>query len=155
MFGRPFTPATIGRSVRAWSRAPFGQTTLRLQTNGTSTATTDETNEDFLKCAAKKVTPPLLFPWRHGNELPQRLLDRERDFDSNVVTYETSQWMINSLTAKAYLQAPFLSLLLGDSWTNQLAESCSFAFAQGVASVLSNVYKGTTKVGFVTFMHLL
>jgi len=60
--------------------------------------------------------------------------------------YETSQWMINSLTAKAYLQAPFLDLLLGDSWTNQLAESCSFAFAQGVASVLSNVYKGTSKV---------
>jgi len=100
---------------------------------------------DLLKSPARKTKPKLLFPWVHSPDPPRRLIEREAHFRGNrVFDYKTSCTTISALTARAHLEVPFWKILLGsNSWKEELADNCSWAFCQSVAGILSNTYDGT------------
>ena len=106
-----------------------------------SASTTSENDFDLLKSPAKKIEPPLLFPWRHDSCLPPRLATRKSNFTSKLISYEFSTQSLTALTARAYLGVPLLRLI-NNSWQREFAESCSFCFSVGVAGILSNIYEG-------------
>ena len=97
---------------------------------------------DLLCSPAKKTTPPLLFPWRHGTELPPRLLQRKDSHQDSLTSYESSALGITTMTAGFYFHEMSFFRLLAGRWRNELAESCSWAFVQGLAGILSNTYHG-------------
>ena len=128
---------------------------LKSQANGTSTTSSDDdvaAKLDILKSPAKKTTAPkVLFPWHHSSDHPRRLADREANF-SERMSYDTSREIITTLTARAYLKVPLWDLIIGSQWNKNLAESCSWAFVQSVASILSDNYKGRFAVCSVHYI---
>lgn len=134
-----FRFATLKRARNGPTRAT--NIVLNSQAEGAADSVDSPSRaEDLLRCPAKKIDPPLLFPWRHTSDLPPRLVERQKKYSYNWMSYDTSTFGISALTARMYLGVPF-TRLLGESWKRELAESCSWAFAQGVAGILSNVYE--------------
>lgn len=114
----------------------------KSQADGTSTSDDDVAAKmDLLKSPAKKTAPKVLFPWHHSPDHPRRLAEREANF-SEGISYDTSRQIITALTARAYLGVPLWDVLMGSQWRQDLADSCSWAFVQSVASILSDSYKG-------------
>lgn len=120
-------------------------------TEGTTTA------DDAAAVAAKKllekvrfakVTPPLLFPWRHEQELLDRLIPGTRDFDEKGPLLGGGVSSSNPgfdafFTAKMFLNEPIYKIMFFNQWKAALAENFSWAFTHGVAGIFSNVYNGT------------
>lgn len=102
----------------------------------------DKSDWELLRSPAKKTTPPLLFPWRHGTELPQRLIKRQETMKDESITYDVSTTGISTMTAAFYFSNVSFFRLFGNQWKTDLAESCSWAFFQGLACILSDVYHG-------------
>jgi hypothetical protein len=92
-----------------------------------------------LNAAVLSQKPHALFPWRH--ETSDNLLPRLR-FDSPEYRADVRLPSdIQSILAAFFLNVPVWKVLIGTSWRDELAEACAFAFAQGTAGILSNVYK--------------
>jgi hypothetical protein len=86
----------------------------------------------------QQVNPKALFPWRHetkDNPLP-RLTPGTQESQYNVLLSPSSQVLI----AHVCLGIPLWKAFLFD-WRAELAEASSFAFTQGVAGIISNVYR--------------
>ena len=117
----------------------------KSEAEGASSATNDDSKLNLLKSTAKKTTPKLLFPWHHSSDHPRRLAEREANF-SEGISYHTSCKIISALTARAHLKVPLWNVLLGAGWSQDLADSCSWAFLQSVAGILTNTYDGTCRM---------
>lgn len=84
------------------------------------------------------VKPKALFPWRH--ETSENLLPR-LEFDSPE--YRADVRLPNDIQAMLavfFLGVPVWRVFFGTGWRDELAESCAFAFKQGTAGIISNVY---------------
>ena len=120
------------------------------QADGTAT---DKTDLGLLKSPAKKTTPPLHFPWRHGTELPERLIWRQEAMKDESITYDVSTVGISTMTAAFYFNNISFLQLFGNQWKVDLAESCSWAFFQGLACILSDAYHGRYLSALSTGLH--
>ena len=121
---------------RTWrSAGPIWAT----QAEGASTKPEDL---ELLKSPAKKTVPPLLFPWRHGTELPERLIQRQELLKNETISYDVSTVGIATMTAAFYFNHVSFFQIFGNQWRTDLAESCSWAFFQGLTSILSKAYNG-------------
>ena len=95
------------------------------------------------EAAAKATTtakpPQPLFPWRH--ETSKNLLPR--------LVKGTPEWQyhvgfrarVQDFMAKKLLGVPWWHKWMGWDWRPERAESASYAFSQGVAGIVSNVYR--------------
>lgn len=101
-----------------------------------------EAAKKILQSPAKKNVAKPLFPWRHEDTLPPRLLERKANFHSSYLSYDLHAYYVSLLTAKVYLKLPWVQML-GTSWSSELADSCGWAFMQGVSGIVSNIYNGT------------
>lgn len=97
--------------------------------------------EDFLKSIARRKDPLTLFPWRHKDELPQRLMERKKNFRDEWLSYDWYTYYVSTVTAKMYLDVPLFSAI-GNSWRKELAESCAWAFSRAINEIISDVYCG-------------
>lgn len=80
-----------------------------------------------------------LFPWRH--ETSENLLPRLQFGSPEYLADVRLPNDIQGMLAVMFLKVPFWKVFFGTSWRDELAESCAFAFAQGTAGIISNVYK--------------
>jgi hypothetical protein len=89
--------------------------------------------------AAEQKPSNVLFPWRHetSETLLPRLVFGTPEYLADVRLPNDIQGML----AVLFLKVPFWKVFFGTSWRDELAESCAFAFAQGTAGIISNVYK--------------
>jgi len=106
--------------------------------------------------------PGVVFPWRHSPELLPRLdpsssssVDDEDDNDEyhrlgqlwggGIAGTTHPQWD-ERMVSWLFLQVSFFPHLLPfvyDEWKDELAKDMSWAFTQGMAAMLSNIYQGT------------
>eukprot|EP00934_Nitzschia_sp_Nitz4_P005750 Nitzschia sp. Nitz4//scaffold183_size43938//7266//8359//NITZ4_007265-RA/size43938-augustus-gene-0.69-mRNA-1//1//CDS//3329539599//5740//frame0 len=88
---------------------------------------------------------PLLFPWRHSPR-PLPRLDPDSDEFAQVGqllggnVYSSNQTSDAVLAAYIFMDTPWYRMLNFSSWKQELADNMSWAFTQGVAGILSNVY---------------
>ncbi len=111
--------------------------------------TTVGLQEKLLKAPFQRVTTSRLplFPWRHSPELLPRLDPTTLEFHEkrqllggNVYT---SYPLVDELaTAWMFMNVPWHQMIFFRHWQADLAENMSWAFVQGVAGILSNVYQG-------------
>jgi hypothetical protein len=99
------------------------------------------TPTDLLRSPAKKTSPSVLFPWHHSLSIPSRLLERERNPVPGLLN---SPFFISVMTAGSYMNLPIWRMP-GQGWRRNLAESCSWAFFQGLHEMMSNVYEGASQ----------
>ena len=106
--------------------------------------------------AAHRASPPPLFPWRHSPELLPRLDPTRVEYEEQGqllgggVTKSTTmngggsrQWWDEEMaTAWLFLNVPLVQLAFFSDWKQEMATDMSWAFTQGVAGILSNVYQG-------------
>lgn len=133
---------STNKSIYPWDTL---RTSLAFKSQADGASTSDDevaAKLHLLKSPAKKTSPKVLFPWHHSPDHPRRLAEREANF-SEGISYKTSCQVITALTARAHLKVPLWDMLMGSQWSQDLADSCSWAFAQSVASILSNTYNGT------------
>jgi hypothetical protein len=69
------------------------------------------------------------------------------------VGLDSSNASVDALaTAFFFLNVPWYNLLFFKQWKRDLAEDMSWAFAQGVSGILSNVYRG--KLDYIHLLHI-
>jgi hypothetical protein len=120
-------------------------------TEGTTTAddAAAVAAEKLLKKARfAKVAPPTLFPWRHEEEVLDRLIPGTRDFEEKGPLLGGGVSSSNPgfdafATANIFLNEPLYKIMFFNQWKAALAENFSWAFTQGVSGIFSNVYNGT------------
>lgn len=122
--------------ARRWIGKVHGSLFSSQADDGSTVASTE-----FLKSKAKRQDPLALFPWRHEASIPPRLQERGRSFQHDWVSYEWSTYYVSTLTGKVYLDLPLLTSF-GQGWRKDLAESCAWAFSEGVNEIIGNVYHG-------------
>jgi hypothetical protein len=117
-------------------------------TNG-ATATEDalEDAKNLLRAPFQKVVKAPLFPWRHEEQPLERLMPGTRDYQDKGLLLGGG--LVSSMpaldayaTAFFFLDVSWKKLIFIDAWKADLADSLSWAFAQGVAGILSNAYRG-------------
>jgi len=121
-------------------------------------ASTVGLRDKLLKAPYEKVNRPPLFPWRHSPEPLPRLDPASPEFDEKGLllggNIYTSHPLFDELgTAWMFMNVPWYKLLFFRHWQADLAENMSWAFIQGVAGILSNVYRGRfsvscTRIGY-------
>jgi hypothetical protein len=96
----------------------------------------------------KKDAPTILFPWRHETSLLDRLTPGTLDYVTKGHLLSTTKMKPGNATLNTYataymfLDVPWYSLVFGSSWKSELTDSMAWAFSQGVAGLLSNLYQG-------------
>jgi hypothetical protein len=96
----------------------------------------------------KKDAPRILFPWRHETSLLDRLTPGTLDYVTKGHLLSTTKMKPGNSTLNTYatafmfLDVPWYTLLFGTSWKSELTDSVAWAFSQGVAGILSNLYQG-------------
>ena len=89
--------------------------------------------------ATKTQQPCPIFPWHHetlNNPLP-RLSPGTPEFLNDIIFAHRGQAFLACL----FLNMPFWQIFVGHKhWRHDLADASGWAFAQGVAGILSNVY---------------
>ena len=106
-------------------------------------------HDKLLKAPFQRVETnlPPLFPWRHSPHPLARLDPTTLEFQEkgqllggNVYT---SYPLVDELaTAWMFMNVPWYQILFFRQWQADIAENMSWAFIQGVAGILSNVYQG-------------
>ena len=91
-----------------------------------------------------KIKP--LFPWIHSTEPLDRLIPGTQDYfrKGNLLgagLTSSNPKMDTLATALLFLDVPWYKFLFFKQWKRDLAEDMSWAFSQGVAGILSNVYR--------------
>lgn len=94
----------------------------------------------------EKANRPPLFPWRHSGEPLPRLDPTSPEFHEKGQllggNIYTSHPLIDEIaTAWMFMNVPLHKLVFFRDWQDDLAEKMSWAFVQGVAGILSNVYR--------------
>lgn len=139
--------ALVAKSPR--SKGPWG---LSQQCTSSSTESsappTSAPHGDVLRAPFQKATHPgRLFPWRHEEKPLDRFIPGTPDYlekrdllGGNVVS---SNNQLDALaTAFFFLGVPWYKMPFFRHWKADLAESMSWAFAQAMSGMLSNVYHG-------------
>ncbi len=91
----------------------------------------------------------IIFPWRHEDTLLPRLVEGTIDHATKgqlltTVTTQTGHVQMNALaSAFMFLDVPLYQFPFFGTWKGELADSVSWAFAQGVAGLLSNLIPQT------------
>jgi hypothetical protein len=114
-------------------------------------AKTDEALEKFLRAPFQKQVarhPGILFPWRHSQEPLPRFVPGTPEFNEQGLllggNLDTSNPRLDAMaTAKIFLGIPWYQMVFYEQWKADLAESMTWAFLQGTAALLSNVYHRT------------
>jgi hypothetical protein len=88
-----------------------------------------------------------LFPWRHSPEVLPRLDPSTRDYDEQGQLLgggiATTHPIYDEVpTAWLFMNVPWIQLLFFKDWKDEMAHHMSWAFTQGLAGILSNVYRG-------------
>jgi|UPI000581B538 hypothetical protein len=81
--------------------------------------------------------PRPIFPWRHDDNYLPRLTPGSPEFNSDILLPTKGE----AFMASVFLNYSFLDTYWGNSWRKELAEASTWAFSQGVAGIVSNVYK--------------
>jgi hypothetical protein len=90
--------------------------------------------------AVKQLPNKALFPWRH--ETKDNLLPRLIQGSPESIYFPLVHPNMQGFIATMFLNVPFWQTFFGlFDWRGVLAESSSFALSQGVAGIVSNVYK--------------
>ena len=102
----------------------------------------------LLKAPFQRLAQPPLFPWRHEEVPLDRLIPGSEEFQEKGYLLGGNVMSSNPMfdayaTAYLFLDLPLYKLLFFSHWQADLAENMSWAFAQAMAGVLSNVYQGT------------
>ena len=89
-----------------------------------------------------------LFPWRSSDQLLERLVPGSEEFEEKGYLLGGNVFSSNPMfdayaTAFFFLRVPLYQMLFFSHWQQDLAENVSWAFSQGVAGILSNVYQST------------
>ena len=114
----------------------FQQLGFRRYVSSLSTRRYFSTEEDEEEKSKKQA-----FPWRHNsNLLPRIELGMLRDQNAGWRGKLGWAWWERS-TAQMVIGTPVLELL-GSEWRNKLAEDSTWAFASGIAALLSSTFKG-------------
>ena len=93
-----------------------------------------------VKASTATCSPPrALFPWRH--ETAEHPLPRLVPGTPESQYHEILPPPIQSFIAYFFLNVPLWHVLVGLDWRSDWAESSSYAFSQGVAGIVSNVYR--------------
>jgi hypothetical protein len=95
-----------------------------------------------------KLAPQPLFPWRHEEELLDRLIPGTQDFEEKGPLLgggvsSSNPGLDAFATANMFLNEPLYKIMFFNQWKAALAENFSWAFTQGVSGIFSNVYNGT------------
>ena len=102
--------------------------------------------EEILNRMPKK--DPILFPWRHQEECIPRVIPGTPEHATKGNLLSSTKMTPGNSTLNAYataymfLDVPLYELIFFNSWKAELTESISWAFCQGVAGILSNLYRG-------------
>lgn len=103
-----------------------------------ATATADATAAKLLKSPATLHNPRPIFPWRHETEFLPRLIPGTPEYAKDIRVPAG----FRSIVAFCFLNVPWYQLLLsGNAHEEDIAHSTSWAFAQAVAGVVSDVYQ--------------
>jgi hypothetical protein len=115
------------------------------------TASTAAPLDKLLRAPVQRVAnaKPPLFPWRHSEEVLPRLIPGPPEFEEQGYllggnVFSSNPTFDNYATAKFFLDVPWYKMIFFKDWQDDLAESMSWAFAQGTAGIMSNVYRGTS-----------
>lgn len=128
----------------------FHETTSRfLSSDLDEPASTAGLRDKLLKATFQRVahSRPPLFPWRHSAELLPRLDPTSPEFEEKGPllggdVYSSHPLLDELATAWMFMNVPWYHLIFFRDWQDDLAENMSWAFVQGVAGILSNVYRG-------------
>lgn len=111
-------------------------------TKGCFSSVTPEDAEATAAAAKLKVEPIRprpIFPWRHETrENPLPRLDAETEearYNVPLLPYRGQAFVANMFLGMGFLRTTFTD------WPGDLAESAAYAFARGVAGIISNVYR--------------
>ena len=102
--------------------------------------------EEILSRMPKKE--PIVFPWRHEAERVSRVIPGTPEYVTRGPLLSSTKMTPGNSTINAYataftfLDVPWYELLFFNSWKSELTDSVSWAFCQGVAGILSNLYRG-------------
>lgn len=130
--------------------APSSSSATSSSLDDPTSTTTAGIQDKLLKAPFHRVETnhlPPLFPWRHSPHPLARLDPTSLEFQEkgqllggNVYT---SHPLIDEIaTAWMFMNVPWYQILFFRQWQADLAENMSWAFTQGVAGILSNVYRG-------------
>jgi hypothetical protein len=105
--------------------------------------------EKFLRAPFQKQLarqPGLIFPWRHSHEPLPRFVPGTPEFKEEGMllggNLDSSNPNLDAMaTAKFFLGVPWYQILFHEAWKADLAENMAWAFSQGTAALLSNVYR--------------
>jgi hypothetical protein len=113
-----------------------------------ATATSDIAREKILRAPFQKVAGRPLFPWRHSEQLLDRLVPNSLEFQEkgnlvggNIVS--SNPTFDAFFTGYMFLEVPWYKMIFFKDWQQDTAENMTWAFTHGVSGVLSNVYQGT------------
>ena len=141
---------------------PFGRSFLRrllssdknkgsvASSSFDESTTTAGLGDKILKAPFQRVgtvNRPPFFPWRHSSELLPRLdrsslefYDKGQLLGGNI--YSSHPLLDEIATAWIFMNVPWYKMIFIQDWRDELAENMSWAFVQGMAGILSNVYQG-------------
>jgi hypothetical protein len=90
---------------------------------------------------AQAQKPRPVFPWRHDLLPIPRLVPGTKEHEEAGRTF-LSGWVSERTAAVWFLNVPFVTVIFRfSSWKQTMADQAAYAFAQGVAGILSNVYQ--------------
>jgi hypothetical protein len=151
------------RRLTRWKPTKSGRSSVqRLLSSGSekgsvASSSLDETpstaglRDKFLKAPFQRVVEksnrPPLFPWRHSGEPLARLDPTSPEFHEKGQLlggnlYSSHPLVDELVTAYFFMNTPWYKMLFLRDWQDDLAENMSWAYVQGVAGILSNVYRG-------------
>ena len=107
-----------------------------------------------------RASRPPLFPWRHSPELLPRLDPTRVEYEeigdllgggvtkssTTMPTTRRQWWDEERATAWLFLNVPLTQVAFFNDWKQDMADDMSWAFTQGVAGILSNVYQGRFRI---------
>jgi hypothetical protein len=135
----PVRPAhlSVDKTVPQDSKSSaVGADGITVPTDETVATTTTTSSSSKTKSYLHKNRP--IFPWRHETTLIPRLIHGTSEYKNDVLGMSLrGQAFISSLFLKMPLYQIFIH---NEQWRSDLANSCAWAFAQGVGGMLSNVY---------------
>ena len=125
-----------------------GNLCIRTFANGSRNvvSTPPPVQDEILNRMPKKE--PIVFPWRHQEECISRVVPGTLEYATKGQLLSSTKMTAGNSTLNAYatafmfLDVPLYQLLFFNSWKAELADSVSWAFCQGVAGILSNIYRG-------------
>ena len=124
----------------------------------TTIASTPPDREERIRVGVPKQKTHHVFPWRHEEAPIPRVTPGTLDYTVKGQLISTTSMKpgnstLNSYaTAYMFLDLSWQELLFFGTWKTEFAESVSWAFCQGLAATISNVFNGRCLSVFVASM---